>query len=104
MAAAFVATGDTGRLQVGYRHAATLGPWRLVSDWATVGKLSIDIEATVLSIDQFWATQGPFKLSLFMGSHKWWTWAVAVPDGVPIVGSRLRMQVEGMPQVVDGRD
>lgn len=104
MAAAFVATGDTGRLQVGYRHAAVIGSWRLVSDWATLGQLTIEIEATVLSIDQFWATQGPFKLSLFMGSHKWWVWAAATPDYVPVVGSKVRMRVEGMPQVMDGRD
>jgi hypothetical protein len=68
------ATGNQGKLKVGFQDAVTLGSWNLELDQSTIGAVYADIRAKIGKIDQFWHTQSPQQLGLWMG-QAWWVWS-----------------------------
>lgn len=88
-------TGVDGQLRVDYRWAATLHKWRLTSE-STLGHATSYILATVLTVDEYWCTQKPLTVGLWMG-NTWWMWKLAVPASTIVAGRDIELLVEGNP-------
>lgn len=95
----FEATGDKGRLEVGYQFAAEFRDWSLSSDHGAMGSLDTVIQGKVVRVDDFWSTQRPMVVKVFMGG-KWWKWAVPATEELVLrVDARFEITVTGQPEL-----
>jgi len=92
----FKASGDEGTLWVGYHKSVHLANWDLLSDFVAVGQLDTRLHGTVKSIDEFWSTQAPTALWLWMGKS-WWVWRRVRLHSEIKVGTIIEVQVDGDP-------
>lgn len=60
------ATGESGELRVGHRHAAVLGRWTI----EPAGR-SFVLRASVASEDAFWVNERPLDVLLDVGGTRW---------------------------------
>lgn len=60
-------------LVAGLKLALTLGNWSLTRD-EVIGQVVCTVHATIESRNEFWETQSPFEMHLWMGGSSWWVW------------------------------
>lgn len=66
-----VATGDTGKLWVGYQEAAVLASWRLTRNETVLGA-GTELTAVLAHRQDYWLEHNEkFDVSLQMGGHRW---------------------------------
>lgn len=84
-------TGTEGKLKVGFQDAAMLGTWELTHSAETLNNQWSDVSAKVSRIDEFWYTQRPMVLGLWM-RRSWWVWSDTEVefDGIKTVTIRVK--------------
>ena len=90
-------TGDVGEVWVGYRRAIVLGSWRFTRTDST-GPVVLSGSAMVVSTDEFWSTQVPRRVALWLG-QSWWVWITASLDGDVVAGEQVGIELTGDPVV-----
>lgn len=85
--------GDIGRLKVGYKYAATLRNWNVTYDHTAIGSPETILVGRVVEINDYWITQRPITVGLFMG-RSWWVWR---ESQVVDIGHEAHIKLVGSP-------
>lgn len=92
------ASGDVCELYVGYHKAADITKWNLTCKYFVAGQLDISFNGKVVAAHDFWSTQTPTALWLWMG-QSWWIWSQIQLQSVIRIGEVIEIQAEGSPVV-----
>jgi hypothetical protein len=68
-----VITGTIGELRCGFQVAARFTTWKISFQQATIGLLTVACEGRVTEVNDFYSTQRPLDLWVWMG-EAWWVW------------------------------
>lgn len=79
-----VLTAEVGLIRVGYQRAADIRNCTLTHKQAGLGRSESELIAIVTDIDDYWSTQRPLTLGIYMGGGNWWIW-----DRLYLVGDEL---------------
>lgn len=91
-------SGDVAALRVVYQRAAELVHWSMTAAQPALGGgLIVTVTARVKSVDQFWISQSPVDLGLYMGSV-WWIWEKVVIGGDFIERGTVTIKAVGKPE------
>ncbi len=85
-----------GKLRVGYRDAATLGKCVITRSQPTLGPPETNLVAKVSNCDEYWSTQRPVQVGIWMG-ESWWVWTKAEVDGTIVSGNLVSVALSGAP-------